>query len=1530
MKKQIILIVILTVFILTCLSSAYAADPGNSQIIKENSTSKELKKTIVTGQVTDCVTKKPFPGVKITVTKNGKNVAYNTTKKDGTYIISFLSNYNKFNVTASHTGHYSVTKEVTRSASTNFLRANFQLGNTIYVNVNTGNDNWDGTSPTHTSGNIGPKKHISAGISASSSGGNLSIANGTYKENKLYIKKNLNISGTNQTKTIIDAYNKDNPNLIFWIYSGYTVKIQNLTMTNGEAHGTVDGQNGDNGGAIYNQGTLTVENCVFTKNRARNGNDADTFHDAGHGGYGGAIYNNDGCSLTIKNCSFNLNFAGKGGEAWKGKVSIHESGAGGNGGAIYNKGTLKLQNSNFTENRAGNGGNGVSALNGSHGGYGGAIYNQGTLNITGCYFKRNVAGSGGYAVASYPGHSGDGGAIYNTNSLTITNTEIVANHAGRSGITIKNGAYDGGNGGGIYNSGNLQIDNCKIHRNHAGDGRDGLYYDKANTFPGNGGCGGGIYNTGTLKLTNSNIYLNRAGHGGSIMSKSKHTPKSGGHGGALYNTGTSTIENCKIYDNSAGNGGRDQKKSSASNGGNGGAFYNKGTLTVYECEIRNNKVGVGRNGGSNGNGGGIYYSSGKVTVNFCRILNNTPQFFYSGTSSTSVNLQNNWWGSNNEPKDQVKGNNIQSSYYNPWLILRIFATPTSVYTHRTSHITADLIMNNAGENTLIKYAMYVSDGIQMVYKTNIGSLIPGIRFTRAGGSNTTFFASNANGNAKIQVTVDNQVVSTQIQVNPQADIGVKKTVNNNRPNVGDTVTFTVTVRNRGPNDATGIKVSDKMPSGFSGVVITPSLGTSYSGGVWTIPALANGATATLTMTGVVTSSIAGVTTTNTATKTHEDQHDPDPINNRASCSIYVPMADIHVAKTADNNHPNLGDTVKFTVTVINDGPDNATNVQIYDVMPIEFIGVVINPSVGSYDPVSHIWTIPTLNSGKSATLTMSGILGVIVPTITNTATKTHEDQYDPSPADDTVSVTIGVAEADVDITKVVNKARANVGENVIFTITVRNRGPNPASGLVFIDKLPLGLKYIQAIPSVGTISQAANYILWNLGSLANGQSAVLTITTEVISPGNLENIVRKVHGDQYDQDVDYATASVYAPEADITITNTPNNSQVNVGKTAKFTVRVRNNGPDDATNVVVTDVIPIGFTAQVTKGTIINGVWNIGTLKAGEEAVLTLTGILQSYWAGKTITNTATISQAEFNSNPNKATATIYVPLANLITLKVARNVSFDMNDIVRFIIILINYGPNDATGIKVTDKLPYDLTFISASEGGVYNSLSRTITWNLDDLAKGLYHVFILKTKIRSEISGNSITNIVTESQNEYTSRSQTSRKTIRVNQADLYLISSTSNSNPKIGEKFIVTFKLGNRGPDTAKNVVIKIPVPEGLEFIGAIVDMGTWTYDPSSRTVTWNLGDVEVGDPYLYMTLKALKAGSYVLNPLVTTTTYDPNLINSIIPLHITVTAGTNGNVAEAGETVGMKNTGAPIVPLLIVAMLLICGLFFSRKK
>src|SRR6476646_6442344 len=122
-------------------------------------------------------------------------------------------------------------------------------------------------------------------------------------------------------------------------------------------------------------------------------------------------------------------------------------------------------------------------------------------------------------------------------------------------------------------------------------------------------------------------------------------------------------------------------------------------------------------------------------------------------------------------------------------------------------------------------------------------------------------------------------------------------------------------------------------------------------------------------------------------------------------------ANMAVAKSVDNPVPNVGDTVTFTVTVTNNGPDTATGVSMQDTLPAGLSFVSANPSQGAYDPSGGTWTVGTVTPSTAQTLQIRA--RVTSPNAqTNTATVTA-DQGDLEPGDNTASATVTPQRADL-------------------------------------------------------------------------------------------------------------------------------------------------------------------------------------------------------------------------------------------------------------------------------------------------------------------------------------------------------------------------------------------------------------------------------------------------------------------------------------------------------------------------------------
>jgi uncharacterized repeat protein (TIGR01451 family) len=121
----------------------------------------------------------------------------------------------------------------------------------------------------------------------------------------------------------------------------------------------------------------------------------------------------------------------------------------------------------------------------------------------------------------------------------------------------------------------------------------------------------------------------------------------------------------------------------------------------------------------------------------------------------------------------------------------------------------------------------------------------------------------------------------------------------------------------------------------------------------------------------------------------------------------APMAaDIAITKMVSNSTPNVGVNVIFTITATNNGPNNATGVQVTDSLPVGLTFVSAAPSgVTTYDSGTGVWNVGALANGSNARLAITATVTATTAT-TNTATKTAEDQLDPMAGNNSASATV--------------------------------------------------------------------------------------------------------------------------------------------------------------------------------------------------------------------------------------------------------------------------------------------------------------------------------------------------------------------------------------------------------------------------------------------------------------------------------------------------------------------------------------------
>ena len=349
--------------------------------------------------------------------------------------------------------------------------------------------------------------------------------------------------------------------------------------------------------------------------------------------------------------------------------------------------------------------------------------------------------------------------------------------------------------------------------------------------------------------------------------------------------------------------------------------------------------------------------------------------------------------------------------------------------------------------------------------------------------------------------------------------------------------------------------------------------------------------------------------------------------------------------TKTSNGPvNVGQKGTFTITLTNNGPNDAQNVQVTDAIPSGFkLGSL---SMGSY--YGDMWTIPLLANGESATLTFNRVMitddgGT---TKTNTASET-QTTYNPTPITPKTA-TLYTYNVKLSIKKTSNKTKYNAGDSVVYNIDLKNNGPDTATNIIVTDTLQSGLTYVSSTLG-GHYNALTRTITWNLASLNSGLHFLPSFIATVNKGTQGHTITNTVsaYNNGIKTPIISTPANIKVNKAVLSIKKTSDKTKYNTGNSVIYNIDVKNNGPDTATNIIVTDTLPTGMNyVSSTRGGVWNSpkrtiTWNINNLTRGAHFKANIKANINTH-GGKTLKNRVQTIDKQMD-NPVSATKSIHV-----------------------------------------------------------------------------------------------------------------------------------------------------------------------------------------------------------------------------------------------------------------------------------------------
>jgi uncharacterized repeat protein (TIGR01451 family) len=700
-------------------------------------------------------------------------------------------------------------------------------------------------------------------------------------------------------------------------------------------------------------------------------------------------------------------------------------------------------------------------------------------------------------------------------------------------------------------------------------------------------------------------------------------------------------------------------------------------------------------------------------------------------------------------------------------------------------------------------------------------------------------------------------------VGREADLQIAKVVTPTSVVAGEAVTWTIGVFNAGPSDSTSAIIHDVIPSGFivSGVTTSQGtcnlVGTALTCDPGVVPV---GAQVIVSVIGLVDPNTT-TDLTNNANVTPGEAEGANALPDSASATLTVSAAaDLHLTKVGSPNPAVAGEAATWIITLTNNGPSVARNVEINDTIPAGYTVTSVDGSAGCTALSCSLAAVPV----GATTVVVHGTISAATPDgpMVNEASVTSTTP-DPNPGDESPAAAITVSTvADLGVTK--SGTPAVAGGPISWVLSADNHGSSDASDVMLVDHLPISSIHDVTWSPASACSLVGGDLTCSLGTLAHRSATSITIDAMVNASflaSELDNsaVITSSTTDANPADNQTVVTVPVTQAADLRIAKSGVASVAGTGTT--WTIVVTNFGPSDAQTVTVADVFPAGFSAtSVTPSSACTiGValtCSVATVAAGTATTITVSGDLAPDVVVGALENTATVTSATPDPTPDDHASTGTSDVSTSADLSVTKAASTTMvtaGDLLSWTITVANAGPSVARDVVLTDVVPAG--FVVSSVAGSAGCTS--LPCSLGSVAIGSTTV-IVNGRVSASLAAGPMSNTATITSTtpdlDTTDRSATSTIPV-VRRADLTITKTgpaVARWNTPADFEIVVT----NNGPSTAEAATIDDPMPANLTALSATSDAGSCTV--TARNVSCAAGTLAVGQ-VVRVTVHTLVSGT-----------------------------------------------------------------------
>lgn len=792
-----------------------------------------------------------------------------------------------------------------------------------------------------------------------------------------------------------------------------------------------------------------------------------------------------------------------------------------------------------------------------------------------------------------------------------------------------------------------------------------------------------------------------------------------------------------------------------------------------------------------------------------------------------------------------------------------------------------VLQNNADPNIGVPLPSIAANGsLTVSYQVTITSL-PTQNPTLNSSSTQYSFILNPGDPPTIETSVSN-TVSTQINL---ANVVIVKEVDLTIADVGQPITYTISLANLGNTIANNVIVTDIIPNGSTIVPNSIFIGGTLQQGADPSTGLQVGSIPSGGFTTIVFQiSANGLPSPNPIQNSASLQYSfitdpnlPALVRNAASniVTTQINTANIVATKLTSTNFADIGDVILYATILTNNGNIPAANVTFTDIIPAGTLFIpntvtINNVPVANANPATGI-SIGTIGANSSRTVAFQ----VFVPTIpavnpiSNQSGTTFQYTYDPSKpavmqmvASNTVQTTIN--NASIAATKSVDKQFANVNDIITYTTTLTNNGNTLASNIVFTDAIPSGTSFIPNSVTVNgnilpNVNPASGIAIDPINPNANTIISFQVQVNSIPNPNPIPNQSNTTYQYVVDPNLPPASANTLSNvittqinNATIVATKSVNTPTAAIGDIVTYTIAVANTGNTPASATVLTDGLGAGASFIQNSVTINNvpqpgldpslGI-HLADISPGDTVFITFQAQILAIPPSGTLTNNALVNY-EYTVNPNQSPAvnstitnTTVTPIidATLSINKTVNSTFATIGDTLTFTSTITNSGNTTANNVIFTDVIPNGTTFIPNSftvNGTTITNANPQNGINIGNLNSNASATLSFQVNITTLPNPNPIPNksslqysFIVDINEPPVSRTVQSNKTFtQVNTASVIATKTASSAFAAVGDTITYTTILTNSGNTSANTPVFIDILPPELSFVPDSVQINT----------------------------------------------------------------------------------------------------------